>query len=1069
MGLNLTPTSSTTEKLALEKSSKDYSEKYAEVSREAALAYPHQYTAEQVLQALSSHSDRGLSTNEARARLEQYGRNELKGNGSRVPIIPIFVHQIANAMTFVLIIAMVVSLAIQSWIEGGVLAGVVAINIFVGFSQEYAAEKTMSSLRSLASPTAVVLRDGQTVTVDAAEVVPGDIIILSLGDTVPADARLLEAHSLETDEAALTGESLPVLKEAEKVFSETEDVGVGDRLNMIHSSSSVCKGRGKAVVTSTAMHTEIGRIAEALQRKASDSHGRPIPRGAGRRRPHHYIKAGAMTVGRRVLLFLGLIGGTPLQLLLSRMALLLLALAVVFALIVLASNNWTDREVILYAVATGVSMIPASLTAVLTIIMAMGGRAMARHDVVVRKLPALEALGAVTDICADKTGTLTQGRMIVKKAWLPTTGELHVSETAESFNPTLGSVSRVQDGQETIVAIDGKAQAELNNELVSLRDSLLVASLCNTARVWKNEESVWEAQGNPTECALQVWAQRFELGRDQLMAPTEEGDSKRGSWRLQNEYPFDSNVKRMTVTLFDTATSTSRAMMKGAVEQILPACTAIQTDSGSKTLTEDDKQQVLSRVDALSSEGLRVLALAHRPLSERECEAGESLARDEVEARMTLLGLVGLYDPPRAASRGAVKACHSAGIEVHMLTGDHPGTARAIAGQVGILPPGDIPEHLVMTAAQFDKLSDDEIDALKKLPLVIARCAPQTKVRMIEALHRRNRLCAMTGDGVNDAPSLQLADIGLAMGQAGSDVAKDVSDMVLMKDDFASMERAIAEGRRMLQNIRKVVLHLLAQNVAQACVLLIGLAFKDETGLSVFPLSPVEILYVIMVTSGLPAMGLGFEAASVDVMRQRPPKSPLRGVLNMETVVDVLVYGTFVAGLCLAAFTLPMYAWENGDLGLDCNRGYSDSCEAVFRARGTTFVVLSWCSLLLAWEVCDLRRSFFRRGEDARWYNQWFVDAWRNKFLFACVVLGFLSVIPLLFIPGLNHVVFLHKAPLGWEWGVAVAGTVLFMLFVEAWKAAKRVWARNERSSSAAGDDAYTNETGSDFSSPDSA
>lgn len=1037
-------------------------------TREEALAYAHRYEGAAVVAALVSHADKGLSNSEAKARHQQYGSNELQ-SAEGVSPFRILVKQIANAMTLVLIIAMIVSLAIESWIEGGVIAGVVAINVFVGFFQEYSAEKTMSSLRSLASPTAQVIRDGQQVTIAAPEVVPGDILVLNTGDTVPADGRVIDSMNLETDEALLTGESMPVAKDPNQCFPptgpENDEVGVGDRLNMVYASSSVSKGRGTVIVTSTGMHTEIGKIADALQGASKNNKIRAVKRNAyGKKLPHRYVEAGALTVMDHVLAFLGINHGTPLQIMLSKLAVLLFVIAVIFAIIVFASNNWHDNEVIIYAVATGVSMIPASLTAVLTITMSMGSRSMVQRNVIVRKLESLEALGSITDICSDKTGTLTQGKMVVKKAWLPSVGQLHVSENNEPFNPRNAEVSlsssspsekEIEDEEKRLLASDGEAKVDWNEEssLTPLKDFLTVASICNLAQVkYDEEEGAWVAYGDPTECALQTLACRFDMARRHLKIGPD--DDHRGEWRPIGEYPFDSSLKRMAVTYTHEPTKTHRALMKGAVEHVFNACKDVQMPDGPTELTDEIKTTILNNMEALAKGGLRVLALAHRPLSDSEAQQGESLERGVVESGMTFLGLAGIYDPPRPESRNAVRTCHQASIEVHMLTGDHPGTARAIAEQVEILPSQEelerkyskeVVDSLVMTAAQFDRLSDDEIDALPVLPLVIARCAPQTKVRMIEALHRRRRFCAMTGDGVNDSPSLKLANVGIAMGMAGSDVAKDASDMVLTDDNFSSIESAIEEGRRMFANIRKFVLHLLAQNVAQACVLLIGLAFKDDSGISVFPLSPVEILYVIMVTSGFPAMGLGMEAAPHDIMRQRPNNSRF-GVFNFEMFVDLLFYGLLMAALCLATFSLIEFRWGPSDLGYDCNNDFNDSCDAVFRARGATFVVMTWFSLFLAWEVTNMRRSFFAMGNDAHWYNQWLVDTWKNKFLFACVVLGFASVFPILYIPGLNHIVFLHKSPIGWEWGLIFVCTAIFFLGVESWKAGKRaILARIER------------------------
>ncbi|KAJ1029565.1 hypothetical protein NDA13_002811 [Ustilago tritici] len=1027
-------------------------------------AWQHHYTS--VLRALGVEKpEHGLNQKDIKARRQEYGPNQLEG-GDEISIWKIMLHQIANAMTLVLILAMGVSLGIRSWIEGGVLAGVVAINIIVGFFQELSAEKTMNALRDLASPTARVIRNDDGETISANEVVPGDIIELTTGDTVPADCRLIESMNFETDEALLTGESLPVAKDHTQVYSAGEDVGVGDRLNMAFTSSTVTKGRATGIVVGTGMNTEIGKIADALRGAAKAQKIRDVKRNAyGKALPHRYVQAGALTVWDKVNGFLGTNKGTPLQRRLSQLAVGLFFVAVLFAIIVFLSNNWTDNEVIIYAVATGVSMIPASLTAVLTITMAMGSKAMVKRNVIVRKLDSLEALGSINDICSDKTGTLTQGKMVVRKAWVPASGTYNVSETNEPSNPTLGevSVNNVEprdaevgsdstDGE--VVARSGKSDKVKGNE--RFEDFMNVASLCNLATVFKDKEShAWTAHGDPTECAIQTFVTRFAWGRLKLTKGADadkevtEKDRTAAKWSQIAEYPFDSSVKRMAVTYVNNQTRESFAMMKGAVERVLESCTSAQTDEGKIDFTEDFEKRVLENMEALASQGLRVLALAHRKPSKAESDLAEDLERSDVEANMTFLGLVGLYDPPRPETAGAVRKCKEAGITVRMLTGDHPGTAKAIALDVGIVPRNTTNysktelDSMVMTAAQFDKLSEAEIDALPQLPLVIARCAPQTKVRMIEALHRRSKFCAMTGDGVNDSPSLKMSDVGIAMGMNGSDVAKDASDIVLTNDNFASIGNAIEEGRRMADNISKFVCHLLAQNVAQASVLLIGLAFKDETGLSVFPLSPVEILYIIMVTSGLPAMGLGMEKASLDVMK-RKPRSNKWSILTPEMLIDLTVYGLWMAALCLATFTLVEFDWGNGELGTSCNADYSESCDLVFRARASCFSVLTWFSLLLAWEVVDTHRSFFNMHNDGRWYSQWFKDTYgKNKFLFFCVVGGFFSVFPILYIPGLNDIVFLHTG-ISWEWGIIFVCTLLFVGGIEVYKLCKRVYFRRK-------------------------
>ncbi|DAA74030.1 TPA_exp: Uncharacterized protein A8136_3812 [Trichophyton benhamiae CBS 112371] len=936
----------------------------------------HSLPYEVVIKEIGSDAENGLNSSEAQRRSEQYGRNDL-GNTESVQPAKMLLRQIANAMTLILTMAMAVSFGINAWIEGGVLAAVIIINISIGFVQEYQAEKTMGSLRSLSSPTACVVRDGRQIIIATAEIVPGDIVEMKTGDTVPADVRLIESVNLETDEALLTGESLPVRKDADATFSD--DTGPGDRLNVCFSSSIVTKGRARAIVFSIGIHTEIGSIAAALR-----------------------AKAGSLTVYDAIGEILGLNVGTPLQRKLSKLALMLLGTAVICAIIVLAANKFSNhQEVIVYAVATGLSMIPSSLVVVLTITMTVGTKRMVKRHVIVRNLNSLEALGSVTDICSDKTGTLTQGKMVAHKAWVPARGTYAVGQSSQPFNP----------------------RAENDRPL---DEFLKVASLANLAVVREAATGDWETHGDPTEIAIQVFATRFNWNRAQLIS----GDKP--AWTQLAEFPFDSDVKKMS-TVFKSSTGDVFVFTKGAVERVLSSCSAIECVDGSEleAISPEIKDDILANMEAFAAQGLRVLALASKPLSAMSCN-NLDLDRKEVEHDLVFRGLIGLYDPPRPESAPSVRRCHEAGISVHMLTGDHPSTARAIATEVGILPShtdmlskGTL-DSMVMTAQQFDKLSDTEIDTLPELPLVVARCAPNTK----------------TGDGVNDSPSLKNADVGIAMGLAGSDVAKDASDIILTDDNFASILNAIEEGRRIFDNIQKFILHVLSQNFAQAIVLLLGLVFKDADNLSVFPLSPVEIIWLVMITSGLPDMGLGFEQATMDIM-QRPPHR--RGIFTWEVMLDMVVYGTWVAALCLGAFTLVIYGFGDGYLGTNCNKVY-DGCELVFRARATTFACLTWFVLFLAWEMVDMRRSFFNMRPSSSSSGitpQWCRDIWQNQFLFWANISGFVIVVPLLYIPVINRKVFRHTG-ITWEWGIVLVGTVLFFAGAETWKLAKRVYFRRK-------------------------
>lgn len=540
-------------------------------------------------------------------------------------------------MTLVLILAMAVSFGIGSYIEGGVVAAVIIINIVVGFVQEFKAEKTMDSLRSLSSPTATAVRDAKTVSVSTTEIVPGDMVEMKTGDTIPADVRLTEAVNFETDEALLTGESLPVRKSADDVFDAA--TGPGDRLNVAYSSSTVTKGRATGIVFATGMYTEIGSIAAALRKK--DSKIRPVKRKEdGTAKPHRYMQAAALTVTDAIGHFLGVNVGTPLQKKLSRLAVLLFFVAVVCAIIVLGANGFQNRqEVIIYAVATGLSMIPASLVVVLTITMAAGTKRMVQRHVIVRNLKSLEALGAVTDICSDKTGTLTQGKMVAKKAWIPAKGTYTIGETNEPFNPTNGNISYSTKEPRNMKDTEKEKESsyeDLVRDNEPLKEYLRVASLANLAHVHQSDDGEWNARGDPTEIAIQVFASRFHWNRRASTA----GDNP--VMKLLVEFPFDSDVKKMSVIYKDMHTDKLYAYTKGAVERVITSCTSYIAEDGAEPteMTDKYRDQILENMEGLAKLGLRVLALAGKDYTE-PYEDGAEIDRATVENNLTFRGLIG--------------------------------------------------------------------------------------------------------------------------------------------------------------------------------------------------------------------------------------------------------------------------------------------------------------------------------------------------------------------------------------------------------------------------------------------
>ncbi|ORX61559.1 potassium/sodium efflux P-type ATPase, partial [Hesseltinella vesiculosa] len=930
-----------------------------------------------VAKLLKSDLEDGLNEEDIASRHAEHGLNEMEGEGGVNPF-KLLVKQFLNVMVLILLIAMVVSFVFKDWIEGAVICAIMFLNAGVGFAQEFKAEKTMDSLRQMASPTSVVVRDGHQKTISTRDLVPGDVIVLKSGDVVGADCRIIEAFNMDVDEALLTGESLPVNKSYEAI--EGSDVPLGDRINMSYSSTVLTKGRGKAMVTATGMHTEIGRIAKRLMDSGDNQK-------------------------------------TPLQKSLDRMAIFLLAVAIVSVIIVFAAAKFDiDDDVILYAVSTAISVIPEGLVAVVTLTQAFGVHAMAQRKALVRRLAALELLGAVTNVCSDKTGTLTQSKMVMTRLWRPTTGFYKISGLGFSIEGTM-----------THEDTDQQVTSESMNK--GLRQLTTTAALCNMSEVRKDKSGEWTGMGDPTEVALQVFAHKMQLGKPSLTKQAEEGKQ----WELVAEYPFDSTIKRMSV-LTKSPNGAYVGMLKGATERVLQTCTGYYQDDGDVTPASPAELEamVLPKVDELAAGGLRVLSLAMRPVKAEAEITSDTFKREDIEQDMIFLGLVGIYDPPREESMDAVDSCRRAGITVHMLTGDHIATATAIAREVHIIPektkPSDVPS-LVMSAQKFDKLSETEIDSLPHLPLVIARCSPDTKVKMIEALHRRKKIAGMTGDGVNDSPSLKEADIGIAMGEAGSDVAKQAADIVLVDDNFSTIVSAIQEGRRVFANISRFVVHMVSANVSELVPLLIALAFKGGAGNLIFPMSPIQILFNNILTSSPPAMSLGLEPVHADTM-ETPPRTKKESLFCVSNIMDILFYGFLIGLICLVNFVIVIFV--NGDgthhIGNHCNKEWSETCDIVFRARGALFATLTVLCLLHGFTCRDLIHSTYSL-KALRGPKNWYLCA---SFLFGLVLL-----VVVLYVPVLNREVFKHEG-ITWEWGMTVVSMVVYVILAEIWKALKR-------------------------------
>ena len=764
----------------------------------------HQIDASAAVEKLESNQATGLSEAEASRRLATYGRNELTGSGTKSPW-RILLDQITELMVVILIVAAVISALLGDYNDAIAIAAIVVLNAILGFSQEYRAEKAMAALKKMTVPSVRVRRDGEVRESSALKLVPGDILLLEAGNLVPADCRVIESADLQTQEAALTGESQPVRKISRAL--ELADVPLGDRRNMAYMGTFIASGRGEAVVTETGMRTELGHIAGMLQQIKRE----PTPLQQRLGQLGKVLAAAALMIVA-LIFFLGWLRGVDLNIL------------------------------FLTAVSLAVAAVPEGLPAVMTIALTLGAQRMLRRRVLIRKLSAVETLGSVTVICSDKTGTLTENRMTATILQLPD-GKIELSE-----------------GEFKINALPEAEQSGFQLMLAG-------GALCNDAVVHLTAGGANSSTplGDPTEIALVVAAAESGLAKpdlDRLLPRVAEVPfaSERKRMTTVHRMPADRSVLPAGVRAAGEGTSSPYLVItKGAVDGLLDLSRSVWVQGSSETLDQAWRDRISVAQDKLAADGMRVLGVAFRLL-----ESLPSEERDEtLEQELTFVGIIGMIDPARPEAASAVATCKAAGIRPVMITGDHPLTARSIARQVGIA--GD---NSVLAGPELSRLSNDELELATETVSIYARVSPEHKLRIIEGLHRRGQVVAMTGDGVNDAPALKRADIGVAMGVTGTDVAKESADMVLLDDNFASIVAAVEEGRVIYDNIRKFVKYMLATNSGEIWVMLAAPFFGMP-----LPLLPLQILWMNLVTDGLPALALGVEPAESDTMR-RPPRAP---------------------------------------------------------------------------------------------------------------------------------------------------------------------------------------------------
>lgn len=768
----------------------------------------------------------GLASEEAARRLAETGPNALEA-AERTPAWRMFLAQFNDFMIWVLMVAVVISAVEDQVPEAIAITTILLLNGILGFVQEYRAEQALEALRSLAAPTASVIRDGVEIEVAAVELVPGDVVLLESGDRIPADGRLVETAALKHEEASLTGESRPVSKAA-SALSE-EDLTIGDRRNMAYAGTSVAVGRGRMVVTETGQQTEMGRIADLL---------------AGAEEETTPLKRELRSVGKRL-------------------ALIILAIAaIVFA--VGAWQAWQETGLafvealthdvfrtrltvaLLVAISLAVAAIPEGLPAIVTVALSLGVRRMAEHHAIVRRLHAVETLGSTTFICSDKTGTLTKNEMTAR---------------------------RMVVGQDLVSIMDDWSLEPADRKPDSADMALLleIAACANDAR----PSAEGGLLGDPTETALLAAANELEVDR---VRP-----------RRIGEVPFDSERKRMTTT--HAVDGVRVAYMKGGADVVLGLCTSARLRGQAVTMTDELRAEIARANEQLASTGYRTLAFAMRVLEPGEPDEGTELERD-----MMYVGVIGLVDPPRPEVVRAIQVTHAAGMEVAMVTGDHALTAHAIGEEIGLLSGGR-----VVTGVELERMSDDDLTGIVDDIRIYARVNPEHKLRIVDALKRRGHVVAMTGDGVNDAPALKRADIGIAMGIVGTDVSREAADMVLTDDNFATIVEAVHQGRVVFDNLRKFVLFLLSCNVSEVLIIFIT-TFLTRTP----ALLPLQILWMNLVTDGLPALALGVDPASPDIM-ERSPRGADEGILTKRRQAQVLWQGALITVGGLAAFFWTQY------------------------------------------------------------------------------------------------------------------------------------------------------------------
>ncbi len=835
----------------------------------------HEMNETEVEQALNTDVSTGLTDDDVKKRRSQYGKNELE-EGEKQSALLLFFSQFKDFMVLVLLAATLISGLLGEYIDAIAIIAIVIINGLLGFFQERKAERSLQALKELSAPQVSVLRDGEWIKIPSKDVVVGDLLKFSSGDRVGADVRIIESNSLEVEESALTGESLPVSKITSAI--KKSNIGIGDMENMAFMSTLVTRGSGLGIVVATGMKTAMGQIADLLQ------------------------NAETMT--------------TPLQRRLEQLGKILITVALILTMLVVVAGVIQGHDLytmFLAGVSLAVAAIPEGLPAIVTVALSLGVQRMIKKKAIVRKLPAVETLGCASVICSDKTGTMTQNKMTVTHLW---SGGKQWLVDGVGYEP-----------QGKFYRNDNQVEPK---EEKALQQMLMFGMLCNHAEI-NRKENEYVIDGDPTEGALLVAAMKAGYNRDTLLS----------QFHIMKEFPFDSERKMMSIIVKDQH-GKQYVVTKGAPDVLGAVCESILWDGKRKLLNREAAGHIQKAIEDLASQALRTIAIGVKELSPNTIILDEK----EAEKGLTFIGLQGMIDPPRPEVKDAVKECKEAGIKTVMITGDHVITAKAIAKQLGILTN----KSKVLDGKALSEMNVDELEEVVDDVAVFARVSPEHKLKIVKALQNKGHIVAMTGDGVNDAPAIKAADIGVAMGITGTDVAKEASALVLLDDNFATIKAAIKEGRNIYENIRKFIRYLLASNVGEILVML----FAMILGLPL-PLVPIQILWVNLVTDGLPAMALGLDQPEDNVMK-RKPRNPREGVFARGLGWKVVSRGFLIGVATLLAFIF----------------AYHSNPDNLAYAQTVAFATLVLAQLIHVFD-CRSEKSVFARNPLGNKYLVWAV------------------------------------------------------------------------------------------------